>query len=637
MGQLEATLQRYWGHKNFRPLQREVISAVQEGKDALVLMPTGGGKSICFQIPALLGEGLSIVVSPLIALMNDQVSQLKQRGIAAEALHSGRSPYEVERVFALIRAGKVKLLYVSPERLKSTSFQEALSSLHVHLLVVDEAHSISEWGPDFRPAYLEIGDFREQLGHVVTMALTATATPSVVEDIQQKLAMKDALLFQKSFVREGLSYIVRNVKDKEKELLRIVERVGGSGIVYVYSRKECARLALGLEGKGVNATFYHGGLSGEERRRRQELWMTGGKRIMVATNAFGMGIDKGDVRLVIHMDMPPTLEAYYQEAGRAGRDSKRAYAVVLQHDGDMASLQQRVADAVLSAAQLKGLYQMLGNYFQVAVGSHGLVGYDFDIEDFRTLYSVSTSFVEGGLRNLGALGFVDYTDNFYLPPRAEIKLSAKETYYFKVKNPLYQGLIEDLSLFYGPQIFRSLVPISLARLARKEKLELKLLKKRIKTLQELGVIHYVEGSELPKVTFLTRRYAQEEMKIPKEGIAQRRLLRDEQLGAVAAYLAHRERCRSALLVEYFGEKGAHLCGICDVCLEKKRKKKFDKTEREMVRKTILDILQGKPMSLASVLDKFETKERTLVRDEIRALMNDEVVGYDRFGRLHKSA
>ncbi|HZX75422.1 MAG TPA: ATP-dependent DNA helicase RecQ, partial [Cyclobacteriaceae bacterium] len=453
-------LKQYWGYDHFRPSQAEIIQAVLEKKDVLALLPTGGGKSVCFQVPALIMEGVCIVITPLIALMEDQVGQLKRRGVSAVAVHSGMSHSQIDITIDNCVYGKIKFLYLSPERLQTEMFTERVKKMTVSLVAVDEAHCISQWGYDFRPPYLKIAELRELIQDVPFIAVTASATKVVKEDIIQKLELLKPEIFQQSFARENLSFVVRKTEKKEKQLLTILKKVAGSSIVYVRSRKATQELAKMLNQAGVSAIFYHAGLTYKERSERQEEWIKNISRVIVATNAFGMGIDKPDVRTVAHMDLPENLEAYYQEAGRAGRDGKRSYAVVLFHEVDVLSLQSKVQQAQPTLEYLNKIYQSLANYFHLAVGSSQGESYDFDLDDFSKRFSFKSVTVYAALKKLEEAGLIQLNEGFYRPSRVHLLVDKKRLYEFQIANEKFDPLIKSLLRLYGATLFADFVNIS---------------------------------------------------------------------------------------------------------------------------------------------------------------------------------
>ena len=559
-------LRKYWGYDSFRPLQREVIEAVLEGKDVMALMPTGGGKSLCFQIPALLQEGVTLVVSPLIALMQDQVEALKRRGIRAEALYTGMSTKAMDVVLDNCVYGSIKLLYISPERLHTELFRVRVAKIKVSMLVVDEAHCVSQWGHDFRPSYQRIATIKGLLGNgIPTLALTATATAEVKEDMIKYLSMQSPLILQKSFVRSNLAWSAQQSEDKAGALYSKLMKHLGSAIVYVSTRRYARWVADYLSQRGIGATYYHAGLSLAERTKRQGRWLQDGVRVMVATNAFGMGINKADVRCVVHLYFPTTLEAYYQEAGRAGRDGKAAVAVVIYEDGEVEKLRTRIVKAYPQAKVLKELYQKLANYYQVAVGSHGNVTYRFDLEDFMATYGLGATTLYNGLKRLEEADLIKYNDRSAISSKVHIKMDSKGLYAFQLSNPEYRPLLKALSQCYA-SIFTALTPFSTQRMAKYIGAEERMVKRQLKALDELGVLVYLEEKGQATFTFLTPRYESSALPIAADKLAARKALMMKKGEDVIFYMTHTQRCRMQLLLEYLGEVSYVRCGHCDICV-----------------------------------------------------------------------
>ena len=561
-------LKQYWGYDAFRPLQEEIITTILAKKDILALMPTGGGKSICFQVPSLLQPGLTLVISPLIALMQDQVHQLKKRNIPAAALHAGIKTAEMTTILDNCVNGYIKLLYLSPERLKTNTIIERLPYLNISMLAVDEAHCISQWGYDFRPAYLEIPLFKAHLPDIPTIALTATAPPLVQRDIQQKLGMKKPVLLKKSFARANLAYVVRETPNKLRSLLGILQKVKGSAIVYTTTRIDTEKTAAWLQNQGIRADYYHAGLDHHTRQKKQAAWLAEVTPIIVATNAFGMGIDKPNVRLVVHLGLPTTLEAYYQEAGRAGRDEKKAYAVLLYTLSDLANLPKRATQGFLPINHIKALYQILANYYQVAIGSHAGISYPFDLDDFSDTYDLPPKQVTHGIQQLSTAGLIHFDDRFFTPAKIQLKLQGRDLYTFQVANPAADPLIKALTNGYPATIFYHITPISLQRLARilhKRPLQVE---KQILHLASLGVADYTPAQNHAQLTFLTPRYPIDDLPISaKKNLARKHNLL-KKAKAVINYASHRYRCRTQILLEYFGEIAYKPCKVCGVCVAK---------------------------------------------------------------------
>ncbi|HOH99239.1 MAG TPA: ATP-dependent DNA helicase RecQ [Bacteroidales bacterium] len=562
-------LMKYWGHPAFRPLQEEIIQAVLEGKDTLALLPTGGGKSICFQVPALVLDGICLVVTPLIALMKDQVANLKRRGIPAVAIYSGMSQDEITRVLGNCLYGDIRFLYLSPERLGTPAMQDHIQQMRVGLIAVDEAHCISQWGYDFRPPYLEIGHIRDLLPEVPVIALTATATPEVVIDIQEKLKFKTHNVFQASFERKNLNYLVYKEEDKLGRLVRILTKVPGTGIVYVRNRRYTQEIAERLNTLGIRAAFYHAGLASEERSQRQDDWMKGNTRIIVATNAFGMGIDKPDVRIVVHLDMPDSLEAYFQEAGRGGRDGKRAFAVLLWEEADARELQRYHTESFPDLALIRLIYRQLGNYFQLPVGAGREQVYDFDLAEFCETYKLSKVVVFNTLRLLEREGYLMFGTEDESVSRIRIRLKRYDLYSFQVSYPGFDPFLKLLLRSY-PGILSELVPLSERELARRAGIDESRIIQWLQALQKLEVIEYLPRRTTPQVLFLTDRLDDTQVYLSPEAYEIRKRVAAKRVTGMLSYVQGNTRCRSQQLLVYFGEKRAPRCGVCDVCRERNK-------------------------------------------------------------------
>lgn len=555
-------LQQYWGHASFRPLQEDIIESVLAGNDTLALLPTGGGKSICFQVPAMCLEGICIVVSPLIALMKDQVEQLRERGIKAAAIFSGMSKREIDLTLDNCIYGAFKFLYVSPERLKTELFLARAKQMNICLLAVDEAHCISQWGYDFRPPYLEIAAFQEVVKSPKLIALTATATREVKEDIISRLSMGRVQVFQKSFARANLSYAVFQLESKTEKLLQILQNVPGSGVVYVRSRKKTREVADMLRRQRISADFYHAGLSGKERSQKQDAWIENKVRVMVATNAFGMGIDKPDVRTVVHLDLPDSLEAYYQEAGRGGRDEKRAYAVALFHQQDIEQLLERAEKSVVSFEQMQRTYQALANFYKVAIGSHEYASFSFDYEAFIKTFNLPALETYQALRKMSDEGILQLNEGFFQPARAIFILSKPELYKYQVANPNLDNLIKAMMRLYGGEMFNGYVRIKESDLVSLTRSTQAVVKKQLMYLQEQQVIDYQPASDTPTITFLTPRLDPEKLPIDTQMLAWRKKMAIEKAQQVAAYMQS-DSCRTQIFQRYFGEDTDEICGTCD--------------------------------------------------------------------------
>lgn len=631
-------LKQYWGYDAFRPLQEEIIDAVLKGHDTLALLPTGGGKSICFQVPALLKQGICIVISPLIALMKDQVEQLKKRGIPAVAIFSGMSKREIDFNLDNCVYGNIKFLYVSPERLQTEMLIERAKRMHISLLVVDEAHCISQWGYDFRPPYLEIAKFRELIPDINVIALTATATIEVRQDIQEKLVFHNSRVFQKSFARDNLSYSAFYEEDKEKKLLQILNNVPGTAVVYVRSRKRTQIITKWLKGKGISADYYHAGLSTEERSFRQDAWIQNRIRVIVSTNAFGMGIDKPDVRLVVHLDLPDNLEAYYQEAGRAGRDEKKAYAVVLYDNNDIDKLRKRVEISHPSLPYIKKVYQSLANYLRVAVGSSMLASYDFDMDDFTTSFELNSIQAYYAIKRLEEEGLIQLNEDFHNPSKVHIRLDHTELYKFQIANAILEPLVKALLRQYGGEVFSNFIQIQENRLAKLLNTSVNDIIKKLKRLCEMEVIYYEQRKDIPQLVFVTPRYDTAKLPVQEKQLLQKKEYYQKKVEAVIHYIEHEHRCRTQLLLDYFGETDYGTCGVCDNCLNKTKNRKktsghLDKENYEATRKLIVSYLDRSPAHPDKIIRQLQPADEKLLTQVISTMLDSGELSYNPLGQL----
>ncbi len=625
-------LQQYWKHGQFRPMQEDIIASVLSGKDTLALLPTGGGKSICFQVPALLMEGICIVITPLIALMKDQVGQLKKRGIEAVAIHAGMSRHEIDILLNNCIFGNIRFLYVSPERLQTEIFIARAKQMKVTLIAVDEAHCISQWGYDFRPPYLQIALLREIVNNVPVIALTATATVEVRSDIIDKLNFKKEYnVFQKSFARENLSFVVRKAENKEKKLLDILQKVKGSAIVYVRSRKGTQEIATFLLKNNVSASFYHAGLDFNDRAKRQDEWIQNKVRVMVATNAFGMGIDKSDVRTVVHIDLPENIESYYQEAGRAGRDGLRAYAAILFQEADVINLKLKVAQSQPEPAFLKTIYQSLANYFQLAVGSSAGESYDFELQAFCDRFKYHSPEVYAALRKLEEEGLILFNESFYRPSQLRICFDRGELYQFQVANAMYDSIIKMFLRLYGGELFAEFVIISESDLAKAMKMTYPELVKVLLHLQQLGVVEYQPVKDKPQVTFVLARQDVEYLPLNYKRLAERKKLIDGKMNAMVAYVTSDHRCRMQLIQDYFNEDTFKTCGICDVCINK-RKSEIGEGLND-IKQEVLTVVRKKLITVEQLEDEIAPRDHELFVDAVRELVDDGIVKYDEGWKL----
>lgn len=611
-------LQKYWGYPAFRPLQQDIINSVLEGKDSLALLPTGGGKSVCFQVPALVKEGICIVVSPLIALMKDQVENLKSKGIEAIAIYAGMGKREIDILLDNCIYGKIKFLYLSPERLLSDLVRVRISYMKVNLIAVDEAHCISQWGYDFRPPYQQISKLREIHPDIPVLALTATATAFVRQDIVEKLEMKNPQVFVKSFARDNLSYVVFNKEDKYKKLIEICRNVKGTGLVYVRNRRETAEVSNFLNRNQIKSDFYHAGLERDIRFKKQEDWKLNKTRIMVATNAFGMGIDKADVRTVVHLDLPESLEAYYQEAGRAGRDEQRSYAVLLANQSDILTLESRYIDSFPSPDEIKKLYHYLGNYFQLAFGSGEGLTFTFDIADFCKRFNISVLKAISAFKFLEHDGYITLSESVFLPSRLMFIQEHEEVYRFQIENKAYDHVIKTILRSYGGA-FDGFVKINEADLAKKIGLSYKDVINLLNKLQSIELLTYIQQTDQPQLQYVRPRIDMDHFDLDTKYLKLRKEILLKQVNAVVTY-ASSFRCRSIQLLNYFDEHNASKCGVCDVCLAEKRAENETQTADE-IDFEIISLLQQQPLNLDDLVTTMKSGTENERIDSIRELLD----------------
>lgn len=623
-------LQKYWGFDAFRPMQEDIINSVLEGRDTLALLPTGGGKSICFQVPALCQEGVCLVISPLIALMKDQVYHLDRRGIPAAALYSGMSQRQIDLVFENACNGQYKFLYLSPERLRTTLAQERIKRMNVNLLAVDEAHCVSQWGYDFRPPYLQIAEIRPLLPKVPILALTATATPEVLTDIQEKLAFRVPHVFRQSFVRSNLSYSVLYEDRKRDKLLDIVKRVPGTGIVYARSRGETKEIAHFLTQHGISADYYHAGLLGEERSAKQDDWVSGKTRIICCTNAFGMGIDKPDVRIVVHLTLPDTLEGYFQEAGRAGRDGKKSYATLLYAAGDGASLRFHLASAYPSLEQVRTVYKALGSYTQLAIGAGLGESFDFDLAHFCQIYGLEQAATHSALRLLELEGWIAISDATIMPARVHILASRETLYDYQIRHKQADTVLKTLLRAY-PGMQTDFVDVSESALMKYAKMSLENIQKVLQNAQKEGLLLYEPRKEKPQLTFTHPRLVAENLTIDLVAF-QRRKKRAEERVQSAIHFAETRQCRSQLLLQYFGEKDSQPCGICDVCTGR-NKSDISVDNFEAYEKKIREVLRREALTVPEILQAFAPKRHELVAQVLQYLLSEGKFWADADGKI----
>ena len=631
MTEAEKILSKYWGFPKFRELQQEIINSVLAGKDTLGLMPTGGGKSITFQVPALMSNGICIVITPLIALMKDQVENLKNKKIKAAAIYSGMSYHDIDITLDNCVYGDYKFLYVSPERLSTDIFVERLKKMNVNLLAIDESHCISQWGYDFRPAYLKISDIRKYLPDVPVLALTATATPKVVDDIQDKLNFKEKNVFRKSFERKNLIYLVRKSEDKEAYLLNVARKVRGTGIIYVRNRRKTQQIARFLRQNGISADFYHAGLTNEQREKKQNNWKNDKTRVIVSTNAFGMGIDKPNVRYVIHIDIPNSLEAYYQEAGRAGRDEKTAYAVLLYNNEDIENLRKQIKDNFPPIDFIKRVYSLLGSYYNIAIGAGKNQSFKFDVRDFVSKYNLEVIETYNAIKLLQKEGYIYFTESVFIPSKLKFKVNRQELYEFQVKDKIFDYIIKLILRNYSG-VFDEYINISESFLAKQIKVKEDVIVKYLIYLSKQGIINYVYKIQEPVIQFMQERLDKKNLKISKDNYEKRKKIFVETIEYVINYASSDNKCRSQLLLSYFGETDSYRCGNCDVC-KRRNELGLSKYEFDIILEEIKKILKNENVMLNDLVAKIKYKSNKVIM-VIQWLLDNDKIKYDKTHKLY---
>lgn len=630
---IHEALRQYWGFSSFRPLQEEIISSVQEGHDTLAIMPTGGGKSLCYQVPAMVSGGLCLVITPLIALMKDQVENLRRKNITAYSIYSGMSRKEVINILQVAGNSNCKFLYVSPERLETALFKEYLPGLHITLVAVDEAHCISQWGYDFRPPYLRISALKEELPGIPFIALTASATPAVQQDICDKLgSAAEWKIFRQSFERANLSYSVFRVESRINKLIDILRNVPGSSIVYCRSRKRTREISDLLKLHHISADHYHAGLPQEERNRKQEDWVQNKTRVMVCTNAFGMGIDKPDVRTVVHADVPDCLENYYQEAGRAGRDGKRAYAVLLYHEKDLAELEELAALRFPSTEEIRQVYQSVANYLQLPAGAGEGQYYDFDLPDFLQKFKLDGHAALYGLKALEQEGWLAFSEQFFMPARAGFLAGKQTLHEFEKNYPSLEPCIKTLLRAYEG-IFDQPVPISEKLVAGMMRADVTTIQTQLQQLHQAGIIDYQPLKDKPQLCLLRTRIRAEELTINKAAYEERKTQFTSRVRQMVRYIHLTEGCRSRFIASYFGDAAVPDCGICDNCL-KKKETPVSREEFDQIHQLITGALKQEPLPVKELLVKLGTVSKEKAWQVIEFLQAENKIAVNSEGLLH---
>jgi len=614
-------LKQYWGYDTFRGIQEDIINSITEGRDTLGLMPTGGGKSITFQVPALAKEGLCLVITPLIALMKDQVQNLKKRGIKALAIYSGMSRQEIIVTLENCIFGNFKFLYISPERLDTEIFRTKLRKMHISMITVDESHCISQWGYDFRPAYLKIAEIRELLPDVPVLALTATATPEVVKDIQARLHFRHKNVFRMSFERNNLAYIVRKTENKTAELLHILRSMPGSAIVYVRNRRRTKEITELLNNEHITADFYHAGLDDATKDIRQHRWQSGESRVMVATNAFGMGIDKPDVRIVIHMDLPDSIEAYFQEAGRAGRDGQKAYAVILYAKSDKTTLHKRIPDTFPEKEYIRDVYEHLQYYYQMAMGDGLDCVREFNIEDFCRKFKYFPVPVDSALRILTQAGYLEYTAEQDSTSRILFTIRRDELYRLREMGEDMDRLIQAVLRSYTG-VFTDYTYINEDSLAIRTGLTRRQIYEMLVHLAKLRIVSYIPHKKTPYIIYTRERVEAQRIHISPEVYEHRKARYETRINAMLDYVTNNTVCRSRMLLDYFGERNEHNCGQCDTCISLRSKSKVsEQPDRETLCAKVCGILSRESLTPAGLLKQLPMDKELLT--EILHRLSDE--------------
>lgn len=617
-------LKKHWGYDSFRPLQEDIILSVLDNKDTLALLPTGGGKSICFQVPGLAIGGTCLVISPLIALMNDQVQNLKNKGVSAVAITSVMNAKEIDIALNNAAYGHVQFLYVSPERIENETFRQRLSYLPIGLIAIDEAHCISQWGYDFRPSYLKIAELREYFPGVSMIAVTASATKEVVEDIQLKLQFKKQQVFRQSFERKNIRYVVQLEENKYERLLKVIKNIGGTGIVYVRNRKKTEEISKWLIQNKISSSFYHAGINANERTVIQQNWIDNKSQVIVATNAFGMGIDKPDVRFVVHLDLPESLEAYFQEAGRAGRDEKPAYAVLLCNNYDVHNLKTQYEEKTPSIEEIKQSYQAIFNFYQIPVESGEGLSITFDIEAVIRNYNLKAVTLYNSIKCLEKEGYLSYLDSGYEPSKVMMVMNKDDLYNFQIKFPKYEPLIKVLLRSYGG-LYENYVYIKEKDVAYRAKISEGELKSQLENLHTQGLLSFIPQTTLPKLVFLQNRI---NLKFEKIRLINYPILKEKALtriNSVVNYVTDKNTCRSRLLLTYFNETDFKDCEYCDVCVEKYKNQLS--TDEGLIEKIKTELTE-RTFTLPELMDHFHSVNTKRLNEIVNKLIDEDVLSID---------
>lgn len=626
------TLRKWWGYTSFRPRQLDVMKSVYSGQDTLALMPTGAGKSLLYQVPALSMDGVCIVVTPLIALMKDQVDRLRSMGISAAAIHSGQTMRQIDLTLDNCAWGDMKFLYVAPERISGDTFRTRFRTMKVSMIAVDEAHCISQWGYDFRPAYLRIAELRDIMPDIPILALTASATPAVADDIMRHLKMREGVVVRTSFARSNLSYVVRNVEDKQQQLLRVVSNVMGSGIVYVRTREATAHVAQLLVDGGCKAEFYHGGMGHVERSMRQDRWRKGECRVVVATNAFGMGIDKADVRFVVHYDVCDSPEAYYQEAGRAGRDGRMSYAVLLAAPDDASRSLKRFQVEFPEMDKIKECYESLFNYLQVGIGDGKYATFSFNIFEFAAKAKIYSTTAFNAIKILQQNGYMTLTDEMENPPRILFVVNRDDLYKIRVEREELDHVIRTVLRLYNGLFNDRFVPIDESEIAQMSGYTPERVHEMLKRLWELHIIKYIPGNRSPLLMLNEERLPMQDVYISPESYKIRKEMASERLQAMNSYSTNTTRCRSNMLQEYFGEQQTSPCGVCDICIEARKSGRTIEGADQTISQSIKNMLREQPKTVKDIVARFGGEPDKII-EAIEVMVADGEISIDSGGKM----